>query len=111
MSLPTTDADRKALPVWTGCLMYFPDVWAEVAKVSRIGNDQHNPGEPLHWERTKSTDHMNTAIRHMLDHGAGNLFDTNGEYHIAKAIWRLCAELQTTIEKQCQCEPAIRLAP
>lgn len=99
MTLPTEDKDRKALPIWTGCLMYFPDVWAEIAKVSKVGNDQHNPGEPLHWERGKSMDQMNTAIRHMLDHGSGNLFDVKGEYHLAKAIWRLCAELQLTIEK------------
>jgi Zn-finger nucleic acid-binding protein len=100
VTLPKEDKDRKALPIWTGCMMYFPDVWAEIAKVSKIGNDQHNPGQPLHWAREKSTDQMNTAFRHMLDHGAGNLFDVNGEYHLAKAIWRLCAELQLTIEKQ-----------
>lgn len=97
--LPDTDAARKALPIWTGFVMYFPDVLAAVAEVSKKGNDQHNPGEPLHWAREKSTDQMNTAMRHMLDHARGNRFDTDGSRHLAKAIWRLCAELQLDIEK------------
>jgi hypothetical protein len=97
--LPTDSKDRKEVPVWSGVLMYFPDVFPEVARVSKLGNDQHNPGEPLHWAREKSTDQMNTALRHMIDHGAGNFRDTDGAYHLAKAIWRLCAELQLQIEK------------
>lgn len=100
MSLPTDDKDRKALPIWTGVMLYFPDALLEVARVSKIGNDQHNPGEPLHWAREKSTDQMNTAARHMLDHSLGNEHDTDGTYHLAKAIWRLSAELQLTIEKE-----------
>jgi hypothetical protein len=97
--LPSTDDARKALPIWTGFVMYFPDVLAAVAEVSRKGNDQHNPGQPLHWAREKSTDQMNTAMRHMVDHARGNRFDTDGSRHLAKAIWRLCAELQLDIEK------------
>ena len=99
MGLPTDDTARKALPVFTGFLMYFPDVPAAVAAVSKTGNDQHNPGEPLHWARDKSTDQMNTAMRHMMDHGVGTTRDTDGTYHLAKAIWRLSAELQLTIER------------
>lgn len=105
MSLPTDDKARKALPIWDGVIMYFPDVWAEIAKVSKAGNDQHNPGEPLHWARGKSMDQMNTAMRHMIDHGTGTLFDTDGGYHLAKAIWRLCAELQLTLERKGAEEP------
>jgi hypothetical protein len=99
-ALPTDAKARKATPIFTGCLMYFPAVWGEVAKVSVLGNQQHNPGEPLHWERGKSTDQTDSALRHMIDHGAGNIRDTDGTYHLAKAIWRLCAELQLTIEKE-----------
>jgi len=98
--LPADAKERKAAPVWTGVMMYFPAVWAEVAKVSKLGNDQHNPGQPLHWERGKSTDQMDAAFRHMIDHGAGATKDTDGAFHLAKAIWRLCAELQLTIEKE-----------
>lgn len=100
MSLPVEDSKRKALPIWTGVVMYFPDALAAVAEVSRVGNDQHNPGQPLHWAREKSTDQMNTAFRHMLDHARGQRFDTDGSRHLAKAIWRLCAELQLDIERE-----------
>ena len=86
--------------MFTGFLMYFPDAIAAVAHVSKMGNDQHNPGQPLHWAREKSTDQMDTAIRHSMDHGVGTTKDTDGAYHLAKAIWRLCAELQLTIEKE-----------
>lgn len=98
--LPTDDKARKALPIFTGVLMYFPDAIAAVAEVSKKGNDQHNPGEPLHWARGKSMDQMNTAVRHMMDHGMGVLHDEDGAYHMAKAAWRCLAELQLAIEAE-----------
>lgn len=97
--LPKDAKARKETPIWTGVMMYFPAVWAEVAKVSVEGNKQHNPGEPLHWARGKSTDYLDSAFRHMLDHGAGEQKDDDGTYHLAKAIWRLCAQLQVVIEQ------------
>ena len=100
MSLPKDAKERKEIPIWSGVLMYFPDSLIEVAKVSWKGNQQHNPTEELHWAREKSTDQLNTTMRHMLDHGMGNPKDTDGCYHLAKAIWRLCAELQLVIEKE-----------
>jgi hypothetical protein len=100
VALPTNDAERKALPLWTFFMEYFPDVFLAVANVSIAGNKQHNPGEPLHWAREKSTDQMNTAFRHMFDYGRGVIRDTDGQYHLAKAIWRLSAELQLLIEKE-----------
>jgi pyrroloquinoline quinone (PQQ) biosynthesis protein C len=42
---------------------------------------------------------MNTAFRHMLDYGLGTTKDTDGCYHLAKAIWRLSAELQLLVEQ------------
>jgi len=96
---PHSAAGRKAHPVFTGFLMYFPDAVAAVARVSKKGNDQHNPGQPLHWAREKSTDQMDTATRHMMDHGTGVTLDSDGEYHLAKAMWRIAAELQLTIER------------
>jgi hypothetical protein len=100
MSLPTDRDARNALPLWDGLLSYFPDVWAEVTKVSVLGNKQHGLGEKLHFDRTVSTDHMNKILRHALDHGTGNTVDTDGTYHMAKTIWRACAELQVTIERE-----------
>lgn len=100
VGLPTTPDHRKHYPLWTGVMLYFPDAMLAVSEVSRVGNEQHNPNEPLHWAREKSTDQMNTATRHMLDHSLGNHKDTDGTWHLAKAVWRLCAELQLAIEQE-----------
>lgn len=100
MGLPTDRDARNAIPLWDGLFSYFPDVWAEVAKVSVLGNRQHNLGQKLFWNRDVSTDHLNKVFRHAFDHGTGNVMDTDGTYHMAKAIWRSCAELQLAIEAQ-----------
>lgn len=99
MPLPTDREARNALPVWDGCLAYFPDAWAEIAKVSVAGNKQHNLG-PLRWNREVSTDHENKVMRHLLDHAAGNVIDTDGTFHLAKAAWRVLAALQLAIEAE-----------
>lgn len=96
MSLPTDAADRKAVPMARGLLDYFPDALAEVARVSQAGNDQHNPGEPLHWARDKSTDHADCIIRHLVDRGS---LDSDGQRHSAKVAWRALAMLQTELEE------------
>jgi len=98
-ALPTDYDARKALPLYDFMFGYFPLAWLEVAKVAVAGNDQHNPGEPLHWARGKSTDQLNTAFRHLFDHGTGAQLDTDGCYHLAKVIWRLSAELQLIVER------------
>jgi hypothetical protein len=92
-------ARRKQTPIWSGVMQYFPKVWEHIARASWQGNQQHNPGQPLHWAREKSTDQMDAALRHMLDHAEGAL-DTDGQYHLAKAIWRLCAEFELYLEKE-----------
>jgi Domain of unknown function (DUF5664) len=100
MTLPTDYAARKALPIFEGVLMYFPDAIAAVAAVSEAGNRQHNPGEPLHWARDKSTDQFNTAVRHLLDHRTGGRYDIDKTRHLAKAAWRVLAALQLDIEAE-----------
>lgn len=99
VGLPTEDAERKRLQMWTFLIEYFPDTFLAVLEVALKGNEQHNPGQPLHWAREKSTDQLNTAFRHLWDHGRGVIKDKDGAYHLAKAIWRLSAELQLLIEK------------
>lgn len=94
--LPTDPSARKAIPMMTGCLDYFPAALAEVAKVSKLGNDQHNPGEPLHWARGKSTDEADTIVRHLMERGS---LDTDGTRHTAKAAWRVLALLQKELEE------------
>lgn len=97
---PRSAQGRKDHPVFTGVLMYFPKALAAVAHVSKLGNDQHNPGQPLHWAREKSTDQMDAAIRHMMNHGVGEHKDSSGSWHLANAAWRILAELELTIEKE-----------
>ena len=94
-ALPTDAAARNEYPMAEGLLDYFPLALAEVARVSKIGNQQHNPGEPMHWARGKSTDHANKIIKHVADRG---LMDTDGVRHSAKAAWRALAMLQEELE-------------
>jgi hypothetical protein len=94
---PTDAKERKALPICTGVLDYFPLALLEVAKVSKAGNDQHNPGQPLHWARGKSMDHADCLVRHLLDRGK---FDIDGQRHTAKAAWRAMAILQEELEQE-----------
>ncbi len=98
---PQTEAQkRKGQPVVTGVLAYFPDAIKAVAEVSRVGNDQHNPGQPLHWDRSKSQDHLDCLGRHLIDHASGTPQDTDGTWHLAKAAWRALAALQLAIEAE-----------
>lgn len=100
MSLPTDPQARKALPIFSGVLAYFPDALAAVSHCSKVGNDQHNPGEPLHWDRSKSKDHLDCLIRHLLDDAAGAPVDSDGVPHLAKAAWRALAALQVALERE-----------
>lgn len=95
LNLPTEAAERKATPIATGVLDYFPRALAEIARVSKAGNDQHNPGQPLHWDKTKSLDHADCIVRHLLDRGT---IDTDGQRHSAKVAWRALALLETELE-------------
>lgn len=97
MLLPADPAVRKGMPITTGVLDYFPLAMAEVATVSKTGNDQHNPGQPLHWARSKSTDHADCIARHLIDRGSR---DTDGMRHSAKLAWRALAMLQTELEQE-----------
>lgn len=97
-TLPDDDDERKATPLARGCLLYFPAALVEVARVSHRGNEQHNPGEPIHWARGKSMDQVDTLLRHVLD-----ACESKGETrlrHLAAAAWRALAELQIECEAQ-----------
>lgn len=90
-----TAAERKERPIYSGVLKYFPLALLEVARCSYLGNEQHHPGEPLHWDRTKSTDEADALMRHLLDAGTD---DTDGIPHTAKVAWRALALLQKELE-------------
>jgi hypothetical protein len=95
MTLPKAAFLRKALPICTGVLDYFPDALAAVADCSRQGNEQHNPGSPLHWDREKSQDEADALVRHLIERGT---VDEDGVPHSAKVAWRALALLQKELE-------------
>src|SRR5260370_10692427 len=106
MNLPSDAKKRKDIPIARGVLDYFPDAIAAVAAVSRLGNEQHNPGQPLHWAREKSTDHADCIARHLIERGT---VDVDGSRHSAKLAWRALALLQTEIEEDRPSAAALKL--
>lgn len=94
--IDTDSATRKTYPLARGLLDYFPDALAEVAKVSYIGNEKHNPGEPMHHARGKSMDHADCIVRHLVGRGG---FD--GDLRESAALaWRALALLQEELERE-----------
>jgi hypothetical protein len=96
-TLPDEAAARKTFPIASGFMDYFPDAIAAVSNISHRGNEQHNPGQPLHWARGKSADEADTMLRHFLQRGT---IDTDGVRHTAKMCWRALALLQKEIEAE-----------
>ena len=94
-NLPTDASERKTIPIATGFIDYFPLAIIAVAELSRIGNDQHNPGKPLHWDRSKSGDESDALMRHFLQRGT---VDTDEVRHSTKVAWRALALLQKELE-------------
>lgn len=66
-TLPVDSNERKNYPLFRGVLCYFPAALAGVAKTSQLGNDKHNPGQELHHDRSKSIDHGDCILRHLMD--------------------------------------------
>ena len=93
---------RKQTPVFLGFMKYFPDAIQEVARVSFICNEQHNPGEPVHWAKEKSQDELDALARHLLDAGT---MDSDGMRHSAKVAWRAMANLQREIDAEKDTKP------
>lgn len=102
-TLPEDATERKNAPIATGVIDYFPMAVAEVAKISKAGNDQHNPGQPLHWARGRSVDHADCIIRHLIERGR---LDKDGQRHTAKVAWRALAMLQEELEAEAGWKPA-----
>lgn len=88
---------RKQRPLCTGVLDYFPDALLEVAHCSWVGNEQHNPGQKLHWAKEKSIGEGNEILRHLIDRGTR---DSDGVRHLAKAAWRCLELLQREIDAE-----------
>jgi hypothetical protein len=110
-ALPSSSAARKNVPLHSGCMDYFPAALNEVAHLSWAGNEKHNPGEPLHDARDKSTDDTDCLQRHLQDRGKWDEITTaDGRKirvrHSAAVAWRALRILQ----KECEADGA-PLAP
>lgn len=87
--LPTNAEERKAIPVYTGFIKYFPLAIAAVAKVSLKGGIQHGQTpQTLHWDRSKSGDELDAMMRHILDEDW------------EQVAWRAMANLQKKLEQE-----------
>ena len=97
MDYDDSSAGRKACPIFSGVVCYFPAALAIVAKVSKYGNDKHNgAGTPLRHTRGVSGDHGDCILRHQLDPLA---LDESGLRHAALVAWRALAQLQEIAER------------
>lgn len=106
--LPTDSQARKDIPMYSGLRAYFPLALAAIAKHSKDSNDKHNPGEPLHWSREKSSDHLDCIDRHLTDHA---LAVARGDKQAALAelraiAWRALAQLELELELELDEEAA-----
>lgn len=90
--------ERKRQPIASGVLDYFPAAIAAVAEHSFIGNEKHNPGEPLHWAIGKSMDHADCIARHLIERGEFEELTLGDKTyrvrHSAALAWRALALLQ-----------------
>lgn len=98
IGLPKDSLSRKEIPIVSGFLDYFPLAVIEMAKLSKKGNDKHNPGQELHDARSKSTDDLDAMLRHLLERGELDA-DTKLLNDVAMA-WRACRHLQKELEKR-----------
>lgn len=90
------DDNREDYPLFDVLFGYFPAAMCELSRWSKVGNEQHNPGEELHWAREKSTDHRNKIMRHLMDYDQK---DSNGFYEAIPLLWRAAALAQELLEK------------
>lgn len=123
--LPSDDKLRKMLPMFKQVARYFPKALREITAVSVVNNVRYNPGREandINWARGKSPHQLDSAFHHMLEHAVDKkLFDEVPEdvqkltgikrvYILAEAAWRICAELELTIEEVEKQEAALNTA-
>lgn len=96
-SLPEAQDKRNEYPMAEGLLDYFPNALAEIARLSFRATQQHHPDQPMHWDRSKSTDHANKIMRHLIDRGK---IDDKGMRHSVMVAWRALAMLQEELERE-----------
>ena len=89
IALPEDAAERKTYPIYSGFMTYFPHAIAAVSHLSYLGNLQHHPDKPLHWDMNKSSDERDAMMRHVID----------GDWE--QVAWRALANLERKLTNQC----------
>lgn len=99
--MPEDSKTRKGIPLHKGLFAYFPSALAAVAQVSRVCNDKHNPGQPIHWSKENSNDHQDALLRHLIDTSSDPEArdPEDGTLLAAKVAWRALANLQVLHDK------------
>ena len=92
-----TNEERKATPIFSGFIKYFPNAIKDVARLSLIANNQHHPDKPLHWDMNKSKDELDSCMRHLIDYASGIETDDDGVKHLTKCAWRMMGMLERTL--------------
>ncbi|MEE9401615.1 MAG: hypothetical protein V3V47_00300 [Desulfobacteria bacterium] len=90
--LPEESAERKTYPIYSGFIKYFPNAIASVAHHSWVGNQQHHPDKPIHWDMDKSADELDALMRHIL------------EEEWEAVAWRALANLERKLTGKCTYE-------
>lgn len=91
--LPEDAEERKAIPIYTGFIDYFPRAIAAVSHLSLIGGIQHGQtAETLHWNRSKSGDELDAMMRHVIDKDW------------VQVAWRAMANLEKKLEAESEAE-------
>lgn len=102
-SLPDDAQERLKFPMAAGLLDYFPNALAEVSFLSFMATQQHHPDAGMHWDRSKSLEHRDKIMRHLVDTGK---VDDKGLRHSAMVAWRALALLQEELERDLGLPPS-----
>jgi hypothetical protein len=99
--LSLTSAERKECAVSRGLFAYFPDALAAVARHSVRMNEKHNPGQPVHWSREKSSDQPDCEARHLIATSINpDVRDQDDAPEMICKAWRALADAQLWIERK-----------
>lgn len=79
---------------------YFPDALAEIGELCVEANEKHNPGEPIHWDKSKSKDHWGSWGRHLSNRGT--IDPEFGLLHDVSFLWRTMAINQTRCDLEAE---------
>lgn len=90
---------RKRVPLHTFTTEYFPLANLAAAHLSYQGDKKHNPDNKgkMRWAREKSGDHLEAAMRHLMEPERIDI--ETGLPEIVSAFWRLGAATQIMLEQ------------